>query len=109
MKKILFWAILSLCFLLGTPISAHAISVGGYFGGRVITRTPCLDGITSLVTVSGPVAGAFAYVPGVATLYNNKTVFTGRWVIGSYLPGGVCMTPLGPVPLKGTIKMIGTS
>ncbi len=109
MKKALITLLIAINFYLAVPIVVHAISVGGYFGGRVITKTPCLDGVTSLVTVSGPVAGAFAYIPGVAALYNNKTVFTGRWVIGSYAPGGVCATPLGPVPLQGTIRMIGTS
>ena len=107
--KYLFSVFLCVITFAMFPADAQAISFGGYFGGRVISSTPCLDGATTLIVVGPPRPGAFAYVQNSVILYNKKMPIQNRWVIGSYIPGGACVTPAGPVPLQGTIRQIGTS
>lgn len=99
------------------------------FGGQVMSVTLCtcsLPGSVAL-TVGTPTPGVYLYTP-TTVLFDHYNfwgtgawlgyVYThfvpGPWVLGTYIPGGVCLIPTVPdcTPLPyitGTIEKMGTS
>jgi len=73
------------------------------FGGRIITVTPCFNGLK--IKVGPPVSGDFVYMPGKSTLYSFYSLKPGSWVLGVASGKMVCPTGLA----DGIIDIIGTS
>ncbi len=109
-----------------SPNVSEAILGGIPFGGKVITTTPCVNGI--LMTIERPIKipelprppEPFLYIPPVpplmiSKLYKYYSLYTSQNVIGitwPSVPGTVyCYLPppLAPIPVEGVIRSIGTS
>lgn len=76
------------------------------FGGNIIAVTPCSVGV--LLVVGPPRGGVFLLPPG-AKIYPFFSIKPGSWVLGAYAPVGTCVVGVVPVPVQGTILMLGTS
>lgn len=79
------------------------------FGAPIIVVTPCVNGL--LLTVGPlPMAGTFLLPitppPVVFPFYSFKP---GSWVLGNFIPGGVCVIGPFAFPVTGTVLMVGTS
>lgn len=84
------------------------------FGGKVTAVAFCPCSANLVVTVGPPVGGVFSVEPGGTMLYPFYMIRSGVWDLGTYAPGGACLTfvPGGCVPMAtpiGTIDMVGTS
>ena len=93
---------------------AKAIPTGIPFGGWITWVTYCTCTFNMLLTVVGPSPGTFVFQPGVSIPFPFGQVYRpGPAVVGSYVPGGICMIFVGkgcaPLPTTGTIITIGTS
>ena len=104
-KKVLSFFVFTI-IVLGSLlyINRKAEAIG--FGGIILSSSPCTNGI--LLLVSPPVGGLFL-LPLGARLYPHFSVKPGSWVLGNYVPTGVCVAGLIPIPTQGTIYMMGTS
>jgi len=84
------------------------------FGGNILYVTYCTCSFNLLLTVGPPRGGNFVYQPGVSILYSYGQVYRSvPWVLGGYVPGGMCSIYVGEgcltVPSMGTITQVGTS
>lgn len=104
-----FFFAVALFFTVGTK-QAEAIIP---FGGKITKVSYCPCSGNYLITVGLPVGGQFIYQPGVTIVYAYVQITRrGVWVLGNWMPGGVCLSgkscsPKG-FPL-GTIEQVGTS
>jgi hypothetical protein len=85
------------------------------FGGRITFVTYCLCSGGILLTVGPPSPGQYVFQFGVSQLFPYGQIYRiGPQVLGTYVPGGVCLVyagltcTSGGVPI-GTIGVIGTS
>ncbi len=91
---------------------AHA-QVG--FGGAIVKSMPCACSGNWLVVVAGYPSGVspLVFQPGASVPFAFGSFYKpGAFTLGTFVPGGVCLTPGTPcvlVPTIGTITMIGTS
>lgn len=76
------------------------------FGGQIISISLCSNGL--LLLVGPPVGGVFLLPPN-AKIYPFFSLKRGSWLLGTYLPGGVCNLGAINIPTQGTIIMTGTS
>mgnify|MGYP001574721101 FL=1 len=84
------------------------------FGGMVYWVVPCpCSGGNFAVSVGPPSPGIYSYIPyATQTHLNGPPYRPGQYVLGSYAPGGVCLTvgtPCAPVHVMGTMYTVGTS
>lgn len=106
-NKNLRWLVLVLIVAIvswALPIfQAYAIPLGIPFGGRVKSVIPPNLLCPFLVIVVGlPRPGIFAIVPGTR-LYPYYVPHPGAWVLGTALPGTVCLVPIAlPILMMGT-------
>lgn len=87
----------------GSFLYVNAVgTVGGYFGGRVLTSYACTCSFNWVVYVGPPRPGVFIYQPGYSRLYSYYNVLgVGQWVLGSYTHGGQCLMYAGEVCVPG--------
>ncbi len=85
------------------------------FGGRVTMKQSCTCSSGYQVTIQGPgqSSGTYLESPGSRS-YKNYTISPGRYVLGTYTPGGQCLYYVGESCeelqiSKGTIKSYGVS
>jgi hypothetical protein len=80
------------------------------FGARILFVTPCTNGL--MLTI-GPFPSSGAYLLTTtppSKIYAFYKIKPGSWTLGGYTPGGACLVPPGaPIPVIGTINMMGTS
>lgn len=76
------------------------------FGGRILKVVPCDNGL--MLTIGPPRPGLFMLMPGSLT-FSWYQVRQGPWALGAYTPGGVCVLFAVPIPVMGTITVMGTS
>ncbi len=83
--------------------------VGFPFGGRILTVTPCANGL--LIVLSAPTPMTLMYPIGRAVSYSyGPPRNPGQWLLGSARPGGVCNLGLFlNIPTAGTILYHGSS
>ena len=79
------------------------------FGAPILLITPCTNGL--MLTV-GPLPSSGTYLLSItppSMIYSYYSIKQSSWLLGSFIPGGVCN--LGPVsiPVIGTISTVGTS
>jgi hypothetical protein len=109
--------ILFVCLLLfGTASVARAqvpFPSAFNFSGYILFSFPCTCSPGQMVYVGGPTPGAYVYYPGVTpTFLYGQLYKPGTAVLGTYTPGGACLmvsTPCNPLPVTGTMTMVGTS
>lgn len=100
-------------FALAVPSQAHA--VGLPFGGLITISKPCACSGGYLLTVVGPVTkGTFVVQLGKSIPFLYGSFYKpGAFILGNYIPGGVCLVPGDPcvsLPVTGgTITIFGTS
>ena len=106
--------LLMLVFSIFVPTKS-ALGIKQYFGGKIILMVPCTcsSGYQLTLYGFGTNSGTYWY-NDFAKKYRNYSVINGKWVLGSYTPGGVCMVGVAPfctlLPIsKGTITSIATS
>ncbi len=124
-QKIIIVGLLVLFLLLGIMIHIHAQTSLG-FGGNIIKVDVCANNGGVALTLgppSPPGIGAYLFLPGppngppvpglFSVLYPYGQIYRpGPYVLGAYIPGGVCLSAgkVGiPVPVIGTITIVGTS
>ena len=114
-RKLLIFSILILVGLfLYTSVSASALP---WFGGMITKVTPCTCSMGSQVTVVGfpsIFSGTYLYQAGVAQAKGKSNVIPNKFVVGTYIPGGVCFIGVPPecstLPItKGVIGTISTN
>lgn len=76
------------------------------FGGKIISISICSNG---LLIVVGPPVGGWFLLPPTAKIYSFFSIKQGSWLLGTYLPGGICSFGIVNIPVQGTIIMTGTS
>jgi hypothetical protein len=85
------------------------------FGGQISQVELCCDG-SQLIHIGQPSQGSYLLTPFTGQcLFDNRAIRPGAWVLGSAMPGGVCLdlanrcSPKPVFDLKGIITMVGTS
>lgn len=91
------------------------------FGGQILNVTYCTCSANLAITVGAPNGGVFTY-DGSGMVYSFYQLFRpGPWVLGSYTPGGACLSwymcgtspcclpDFTTAPPIGTISEVGTS
>lgn len=83
------------------------------FGGRVLWVEPCTCSAGAAIAVGPPRPGYFLFQPGISVLFSFYAFVPANYVLGTYIPGGVCLTGIPPacatVPTLGTVVLMGTS
>jgi len=97
-------------FMFSVPTNAHAVFP---FAGAIVTSFPCTcsPGQYVLVqTLLGPLPLVY-YPKKTPTFMFGNLYKPGTFVLGNYLPAGICLMTATPcVALKaGTMTMVGTS
>ncbi|MEK7614160.1 MAG: hypothetical protein AAB428_00635 [Patescibacteria group bacterium] len=100
---------------LGNIIGGSSGGSGGgglTFGGMIGAAIPCTCSPGIGLIIGPPKGGIFLLSPS-SKLHANMRPIPGSWVLGDYVPGGICLqagTPCFPFPIvQGTIGKIGTS
>lgn len=96
------------------PTSANAQIGLLPFGGPIVSVIPCYCSFGALLTIGPPVPGTYVFQLGRSILFPMGQVYRPLpMVLGTWTPGGVCETGFfclpPPVPIMGTIGIVGTS
>ena len=102
-----------LTFFSALPSSVSA-SIGIPFGGRVVMAyiCPCSANLMLYILTPYGVVLPLVYQPGVSILYSKFKPFIGSALLGTFIPGGVCLSAAYCIPYGfpvGTVFMMGTS
>jgi len=83
------------------------------FGGRILAVVPCTCSAGLALKVGPPRPAYVLYQPGVSILFSFYNLLPPDYALGTYKPGGVCLTGTPPVcltvPTLGTVTLVGTS
>ena len=99
---------------LGKEINSLKAALPLVFGGRIIATIPCTcsGGLWISVGPPRPMAG-IVYQAGVSVLFSFYSLLPSEHILGTYVPGGVCLVGVPPgcgsVTTIGTIVVAGTS
>lgn len=115
-----FMMMLAFVFLLVASFGIWVKATGALLGlgGMIESTLYCTCSLNSVIVLGPPTPGVYAYQPFLfppsVTYEYGPPYRPGQWVLGSYVPGGVCLmagTPCFPSPLFpiGTITQVGTS
>lgn len=85
----------------------NSFAISG-FGGRItVAPVICTNGI--MITLGPPKPGNYLITP-VSKKYLYSIYKSGSWTLGRFTSGGQCLIPpSAPIPVVGTILIIGTS
>lgn len=116
--------VVTLIFVLGATIALTIFvkpvtaGPGQPFGGLIYWVRPCTCSSGWAVyfndlTISPPISLPLIYNGSTVTYQFGPPLSTGRWMLGTWLPGGVCLRWSGKfctiIPTAGTMYMVGTS
>ncbi len=114
-KRVFLSVTVSVVFLLvasfGVGIKSSNAMLHG-FGGKIVYVHYCPCSANLAVFVLGVKGGVYTFQPGVSLLFANYQIWrSGPWVVGTYVPGGVCLTwkKCAGFSTTGTILTVGTS
>lgn len=91
----------------GLILPKKSMAIAG-FGGRItVAPVICTNGI--MITIGAPRPGNYLITPA-SKKYLYSMFKSGSWVLGTFTTGGQCLIPpSAPIPVIGTVLMIGTS
>lgn len=99
---------------LGKEITSLKAALPTVFGGRIVATIPCTcsGGVWLSIGPPRPMAG-IVYQAGISVLFSFYSLLPSEYILGTYVPGGVCMVGIPPacgsVATIGTIVVAGTS